>query len=37
MAVVGDTGGPDISTDRNGKDDTRLESIAFDEIRVRYQ
>ncbi len=37
MSIVGDTGGDDISNDRNGKDDTRIVSIAFKKIDVVYQ
>lgn len=32
--IVGDTGGDDISTDDNPKDDTRIEKIAFNKIRL---
>lgn len=37
MAIVGDTGGDDISDDRNGKDDTRIQSIVFKPLRVRLR
>ncbi len=37
MSIVGDTGGDDISTDTNGKDDTRIEAITFQEIQIRYK
>lgn len=37
MSIVGDTGGDDISTDRNGKDDTRIEAITFKDITVHYK
>ena len=36
-AIVGDTGGGDISKDRNPKDDTRIQAIEFKPIRVRYR
>lgn len=32
--IVGDTGGDDISTDKNPKDDTRIQGIVFKEIAV---
>lgn len=32
--IVGDTGGDDISDDDNGKDDTRIATIAFKPVRV---
>ncbi|MGE0323520.1 MAG: hypothetical protein AB7K71_19025 [Polyangiaceae bacterium] len=35
FAIVGDTGGPDISTDTNGKDDTRINGVKFKKIQVR--
>ncbi len=35
FAIVGDTGGPDISTDTNPKDDTRINGIKFKRIRLR--
>lgn len=35
--VVGDTGGPDISDDKNPKDDTRIAGIAFKEVQVDLQ
>ena len=34
FAIVGDTGGPDISNDENGKDDTRINSIMFKKLRI---
>jgi hypothetical protein len=34
FAIVGDTGGPDISTDDNPKDDTRIERIEFARVRL---
>lgn len=34
FAIVGDTGGPDISTDDNGKDDTRINAIMFKKLRI---
>jgi len=37
MAIVGDTGGDDISKDRNPKDDTRIQSILFKKVRVKYE
>ncbi|HWB75166.1 MAG TPA: hypothetical protein VG755_09420 [Nannocystaceae bacterium] len=37
MAIVGDTGGPDISTDSNGRDDTRVEAIMFKKVRIELQ
>lgn len=37
MSIVGDTGGPDISTDADGKDDTRIEAITFKKLRIRYR
>jgi len=37
FAIVGDTGGPDISDDNDGKDDTRINAIAFRPLRVRLQ
>ncbi len=37
MAIVGDTGGDDISKDRNGKDDTRIEAIMFNRVQVQYR
>jgi len=36
MAIVGDTGGDDISTDDDCRDDTRIENISFFPIRVRF-
>lgn len=35
FAIVGDTGGPDISDDTNGKDDTRINGIKFNHIKLR--
>ena len=35
--VVGDTGGDDISDDRNGKDDTRIVGITFRPIVIQYE
>lgn len=32
--IVGDTGGADISDDNNPKDDTRIEAIAFNPVRL---
>jgi hypothetical protein len=37
MAIVGDTGGPDISTDSNGRDDTRIEAIMFKKVRIELR
>ena len=37
FSIVGDTGGPDISTDNDPKDDTRIQAIHFSPIRVVYQ
>lgn len=37
FAIVGDTGGDDISDDRNGKDDTRIQAIEFKPIRVQFR
>jgi hypothetical protein len=34
FAIVGDTGGPDISTDSNGRDDTRVNSVMFKPLRI---
>lgn len=34
---VADTGGPDISTDENPKDDTRLAKVVFNEARISLQ
>lgn len=36
MRIVGDTGGDDISTDNDCTDDTRIESIEFFPIKVRF-
>jgi hypothetical protein len=36
MAIVGDTGGNDISTDNDCTDDTRIENIQFFPIRIRF-
>lgn len=36
MAIVGDTGGEDISTDDDCTDDTRIENITFFPIKVQY-
>lgn len=33
--IVGDTGGPDISNDENGNDDTRITKIEFFPVRVK--
>ncbi|HET6585907.1 MAG TPA: hypothetical protein VFG69_20765 [Nannocystaceae bacterium] len=37
FAIVGDTGGPDISTDSNGADDTRINSVMFKKLRVELE
>ncbi len=37
FAIVGDTGGPDISTDSNGRDDTRINSIMFRSVRIELE
>lgn len=37
FAIVGDTGGPDISNDQNPKDDTRINAITFKKLRIRFQ
>ena len=37
MAIVGDTGGDDISTDNDCNDDTRIESVHFFPIKVRFE
>lgn len=37
FAIVGDTGGNDISDDKNPKDDTRIVSINFAPVRVDLQ
>ena len=37
FAIVGDTGGPDISTDENPKDDTRIDGIRFRPIQIRLR
>ncbi len=37
FAIVGDTGGDDISKDSNPKDDTRIQAIKFNKIRIRYR
>jgi hypothetical protein len=37
FAIVGDTGGPDISHDNNPKDDTRIQAIKFRPIKVRFK
>ncbi|MEC4005757.1 hypothetical protein OX283_013885 [Flavobacterium sp. SUN052] len=37
MAIVGDTGGDDISTDNDCTDDTRIENISFFPIKVQFQ
>ena len=37
FAIVGDTGGPDISNDNDPKDDTRINSIVFKKLRIRLQ
>lgn len=37
FAIVGDTGGPDISSDENPKDDTRISGIKFKPIKVRLK
>ncbi len=34
FAIVGDTGGPDISDDLNPKDDTRIEAIKFKPLKI---
>lgn len=36
-AIVGDTGGDDISKDRNPKDDTRIQAVEFKPLRVRLR
>ncbi len=36
ISFVGDTGGNDISTDTDCKDDTRIEKILFRSIKIRY-
>jgi hypothetical protein len=35
FAIVGDTGGPDISDDTNPKDDTRICGIKFNHLKLR--
>lgn len=35
FAIVGDTGGPDISDDNNPKDDTRIQAITFNPLTVK--
>lgn len=37
MAIVGDTGGPDISTDNDGRDDTRIEAVMFKKVRIELE
>ncbi|MCC5626048.1 hypothetical protein [Nostoc sp. CHAB 5715] len=37
FAIVGDTGGPDISDDNNPKDDTRIVAIEFNPVRVELE
>lgn len=37
FAIVGDTGGPDISDDLNPKDDTRIEGIRFKPLRITFK
>jgi hypothetical protein len=37
FALVGDTGGDDISTDDNPKDDTRVNAVFFNKLRIRYE
>jgi len=37
IGIVGDTGGPDISTDDNPKDDTRVVGIKFKPIKIRLK
>lgn len=37
VAAVGDTGGPDISTDEDGKDDTRIVGIKMKQIKIRVE
>jgi hypothetical protein len=37
LAIVGDTGGPDISNDQDPKDDTRINAITFKKLRIRFQ
>ncbi len=37
FAIVGDTGGDDISKDDDPKDDTRIQAIKFNRIQVRYK
>ena len=36
MAIIGDTGGNDISTDNDCSDDTRIESVTFFPIKVQF-
>lgn len=37
FSIVGDTGGPDISTDDDPKDDTRIVGIKFKPIKIRVE
>jgi hypothetical protein len=37
FGIVGDTGGPDISTDEDPKDDTRVVSVKFKPIKIRVE
>jgi hypothetical protein len=37
FAIVGDTGGPDISTDNDPKDDTRIVGIKMKQIKIRVE
>lgn len=37
FAIVGDTGGPDISTDSEGEDDTRINGIMFRDVRIELE
>ena len=37
FSFVGDTGGDDISKDRNGKDDTRIVRIDFSKVQVKLK
>ncbi len=37
FAIVGDTGGDDISKDNNPKDDTRIQAIKFKRLKIRFK
>lgn len=37
FSIVGDTGGPDISTDSDPKDDTRIVAIKFKQIKIKVE